>query len=209
MNAVVEFQDCLNMAQELLATKIRDNYYAFKFISEELDEGVVYSNPLNDKEVARLRALKENYGKSFVEHLDEVFDDSDTVHDFTYGDELYNIDLDHIIHKYSFTIHELKPDGTVYPKKCKLELSDSNYAKLVAWHILDDHFTINVLRLRDRSLYDTLMREVDQEFCYKPGFLEVDNPYLVTLDEAKADADLIVARRGMKRTNSYLYIEPF
>ena len=58
MNAIVEFQDCLNMAQELLATKIRDNYYAFKFISEELNEGVVYSNPLNDKEVARLRALK-------------------------------------------------------------------------------------------------------------------------------------------------------
>lgn len=49
--------------------------------------------------------------RHFVKHLDEVFTDSDEIHDFTCGCEILDINLYKHYHQYSFARHELKGDA--------------------------------------------------------------------------------------------------
>lgn len=198
------FEQAQQLATEFLATKERKNYYGFKALDEELMEEFVYNNILTDKEVASLRALKQTYGKDFVKHLNEVFDDPDIIHDFTAGAEILDIDLDYVMHEYAFVIHELKPDGTVLDVPCSVELKDDEYARLLAWHLFDDHLTINTLRQRDMNLYNTIMRGIDGHYYQEEGFLLVVNPYVPTLDEALADTETIIRQHDIKRSSGFL-----
>ena len=201
---IENFEQALKLANEFLNTKERKNYYRFTAFCESFCEEQVFSNPLTDEEVDNLRALKEKYGTEFTQHLNEVYDDPDVIHDFTCGEELLDIDLDHIDHKFAFKIHELKPDGTVACYNRNVDLHDDEYAKLIAWHIYDVHFTLNTLRRRDRNLYDTIMRGIDHYYYQAEYFYLVNNPYLATPDEAKADAESIVALHNIKKSNGYI-----
>lgn len=196
------FETCQKLATEFLATKERVNYYYFVAFDDDWGTEHLYSNPLTDDEVAALRALKGKYGEEeYVKHLDEVFDDPDVIHDLTCGDELLEIDLDRVHHQYAVSLHEMLPDFTIKSRKLSIELRDEQYAALVAWHLYDEHLTINSLRLRDRKLHDVVINGVDSYACVDddPIFI-YSNPYLVTLDEAKADAELIFRQHGITPT---------
>ena len=195
------FDECLSLAQDFLSTKQRSCFYQFTALNDVFDREYCCYSELSSDDVARLRALKDRYGDSFVSHLDEVFSDPDLIHDFTGGDQLLAIDLDHVYYYYGVSLHELQPDGSVHSVSTSVAISDDEYARLVAWHILDEHLTINTLRYRDRELFDTVLNGADlYHYDIDCDTFVVSNPYLVTLDEAHTDADLIVRQQGIQRT---------
>ena len=196
---VESFEECLRLVQEFLATKKRENSYRIRSIQEGTGHEHTWIEPLTDEQVARIRELKEFYGEYFVRHLDEVFPDPDVIYELSYGEEIQDIDLDNVLHEYRIAIHELLPDGTTVSHPYKIELSDEQYVELVALHLFDNDFTVNLLRFRDRSLYDAVMLGVDGFFWNLDDTLEVSNPYLPTLDEAKADAEMILEKNNITR----------
>jgi hypothetical protein len=62
------------------------------------------------------------------------------------------------------------------------------------------------LRYRDSSLYSRILREVDLYYLEDGIAITEDDPYLVTMDEAKADAEVIMKENGINHTTGYLYI---
>ena len=199
------FEEAMKLAEEFLTTKERKNHYRFTAYYDLINEEVVISNILEDEEVAKLRALKEKYGEEFVKHLDEVFDDQDRIDEFSCGQELLDIDLDHISYYYKFMIHEVKPDGTTYSRPAWVELNDKEYTTLLAWQLHDKHFNMNLLRICDNDLYGTIMRATDNIFRDPEGFwMCMDNPYAVTMDEVKADVETIIKTHGIEQNEGYL-----
>ena len=87
-----------------------------------------------------------------------------------------------------------------------MTLTDEEYARLLAWHVFDNHLIINTLRYRDSSLYSRILREVDLYYLEDGIAITEDDPYLVTMDEAKADAEVIMKENGINHTTGYLYI---
>lgn len=201
------FEVCLTLAKEFLTTKERENYYEFNVFNDDNCEEVAIVNQLSDTEVAAIRALKEKYGDEFAKHLVEVYDNSDFIHDLSAGCEILDIDTDTVWHRYGVAIHELQPDGKLSSIKTEVTLSDDDYVKLLAWHLYDEHLTMNLLRHREEKLYNLIMDEVESHYTDLDGdCLFVSNPFLVTLDEAKADSELIVAQHNIERTGAYLGI---
>ena len=203
MDNTLSFEDCLAMAKEFVPTKKRDCYYEFKFYNDDFGEEWFTLNLLTDEEVADIRALKGKYGEEFVKHLDEVFDDPDIIHDFTGGCEILDIDLDNIYHKYAFSVHELKPNMNVVSHPEKVTLSDEEYAELMAWHIFDKNFSINLLRYRNRKLFDTVANGADSHFILDGECFIAEAPYVTTLDEAKSDAETIIKQHNIVRSSWY------
>ena len=203
----LSFDECLTLAQNFLTTKERSCFYQFTALDDNFDREYYCYNELSADDVARLRALKNHYGDTFVRHLDEVFSDPDLIHDFTGGGEILAIDLDHVHHRYGVALHELQPDGTVHTIHTRVAFSDDEYARLLAWHLYDEHLTVNTLRHRDRKLFDSVLDGADRYHTDIDGdCLFVSNPYLITLDEARADADLIVHHHNIERTGAYVGI---
>lgn len=204
---ILTFDECLAMAHDFLTTKQRGCFYRFTALDDNYDSEYCCDNELSADDVARLRALKDKYGDAFVGHLDEVFSDPDVIYDFTGGGEILAIDLANVHYRYGVSLHELQPDGTVHTIHTRVAFSDDEYARLVAWHLYDEHLVINTLRYRDRKLYDSVLDGADLYHTDIDGdCLFVSNPYLITLDEARADADLIVRQRGIQRDGGYLNI---
>ena len=199
------FEDSLKLAKEFLAKKERKNYYEFKVIQEPFAEYVTTQNELSDEDVQRLRELKEKYHEAFVAHLSEALDE-DTIDCLDCGDELVDIDLDNVQHQYHFKVHHLYQDGTVHSYDRMVTLTDEEYARLLAWHVLDNRLIINTLRYRDSNLYNRILREVDLYYWEDGMAMMVGEPYLVTMDEAKADAELIMKENDIKQTSGYLSI---
>jgi hypothetical protein len=199
---IENYVQALQLATEFLTTKERKNYYETKAIDESFPEYSYMLVQLSDDMVSKIRTLKERYGQDFVNHLQEIIDDEGVISDMFYGDPV-DIDLDKICHLYAFKIHELNPDDTVSVHSCDVELSDEEYARLLAWHLCDEHLTINTLRQHDGELYYTIMRAVDCYYFQSEQYLEVDNPYVPTLDEAKADVETIIRQYDIKRTGGY------
>lgn len=200
---IENFEQALQLANEFLATKERKNYYETKGYCETYDDNAGMLVELSDDMVSQIRILKERYGQDFVNHLNEIIDDEDIISDMFYGDPV-DIDLDYVYHQYSFKIHELKPDGSTAVFDCNIDLKDEEYARLLAWHLFDDHLTINTLRQRDGNLYNTIMRGIDGHYYQEEGYLWVDNPYVATLDEAKADSEAIIRQHDIQRGGGYL-----
>lgn len=199
------FDQCLTLANEFLTTKERSNFYQFTALNDDNGSEYYCYNELSADNVARLRALKDKYGDAFVHHLDEVFSNPDFIHDFTGGGEILAIDLDHVHCHYGLALHELQPDGTVHTIPTSVAFSDDEYARLLAWHLYDGHLTVNTLRYRDRKLYDSVLDGADLYHTDTDGdCLFVTAPYLITLDEAKADADIIVQQHAIERTGVYI-----
>lgn len=201
---IQNFEDSLKLASEFLPKKERKNYFEFKVIEEPFAEYVCYLNELSNEEVERLRELKAKYQEAFVEHLSEALDE-DAIDGLNCGDELVDIDLDYVQHQYRFRTHHVKPDGTVVSYDRLVSLSDDEYARLLAWHMFDDHLIINTLRYRDSNLYSHILRDIDLYYWDGMVIME-DDPYLVTMDEAKADAELIMKENGIERQTGYLFI---
>ena len=202
---IENFEDSLKLAKEFLAKKERKNYYEFKVIQEPFAEYMCCLNELSNMDVKRLRELKEKYQEKFVEHLSEALDE-DTIDDLDCDDELIDIDLDNVQHQYRFKVHHLKQDGTVRSYDRLVTLTDEEYARLLAWHVFDNHLIINTLRYRDSNLYNRILREVDLYYWEDGIAITQDDPYLVTMDEAKADAEMIVKENGINHTSGYLCI---
>ena len=118
-------------------------------------------------------------------------------------EKIIDIDIDHIYYKYKFKIYEIDADKKVYTLSQDVELSDDYYAKLLAWIIVDDFLTMNILRHHDRNLYDTIMRGIDA-YYFNGDYFEVDNPYVAVFDEAQTDADAIMRQHDIRRTGGYL-----
>ena len=202
---IENFEDSLKLATEFLAKKERKNYYEFKVVQEPFADYVFPLNELSDEDVKHLRELKEKYQEAFVKHLSEALDE-DTIDDLDCGDELVDIDLDNVQHQYRFKVHHLKQDGTVRSYDRLVTLTDEEYARLLAWHVFDNHLIINTLRYRDSNLYNRILREVDLYYWEDGIAIMQDDPYLVTMDEAKADAEMIVKENGINHTSGYLCI---
>lgn len=200
---IENFEQALQLANEFLTTKERKNYYETKGYCETYDNNAGMLVELSDEMASQIRSLKERYGQDFANHLKEIIDDEDVISDMFYGNPV-DIDLDYVYHQYTFKIHELKPDGTVISFPCNIDLKDEEYARLLAWHLYDDHLTINILRQRDSSLYDTITRGIDGHYYQEEGYLWVDNPYVATLDEAKADSETIIRQHNIQRSSGYL-----
>lgn len=199
-----EFQDFLKQAKEFLPTKERINHYDFRVYDDQWDREMVYTNAIDDEEYAALCALKAKFGNDFVKHIDEVFENPDVIYDLTCGNELLDIDIDQVKHLYQFHAREIKPDGTVVDNTCHIELSDDDYARLLAWHLYDQYLTVNTLRHYDRRLYDTILAEVDYYFLDPDcDFITIENPYVVTFDEARTDADTIRRQRNIPLTGGH------
>lgn len=182
------FEKCLTLATAFLANKKRKNYYETKAICEPYPDYVTTLAELTDEEVLKIRDLKESYGKDFVNHLNEVINDSNIIHDMFCGDAV-DIDLDHIYHQYVFNIRTVRGEE-VSSRQILIELSDEDYCKLLAWHLYDSHLILNTLFYRDEELCKKIMRESMRWVCDGDAPMCYD-PFILTMDEALADTDLI------------------
>lgn len=72
----------------------------------------------------------------------------------------------------------------------KIELSDKMYIYLLALCLNDPSINMNKLKYVDNVVYFTIMRQVDVYLC-SDGFFTGSYPYLVTMDELKADAQKV------------------
>jgi hypothetical protein len=187
----------ITLAQNYLATKERTPHYEIRSISDCCPaDGWCNLQSFSKEEMAQLLALREKYGKEeFYNHLDEVFDE-DTLHDLIYGSEVISFDLDNEYYMYSFAYHQITDKG-VTSGKVKLHLEDDTYVRLLALHLGDKDLTINSLRYADKNLYELVTSGIDYNFCYD-GIYEVCNPYTVTMDEIKADAQKIREQNSEK-----------
>ena len=181
--------DYITMAKNYLSSKKRTPHFEIRYINDCCPiDGWSTLEPLSEEEIESLVKLREKYGNDdFVNHLEEVFDE-DTLHDIAPG-EIIHIDLETHHYMYNFKYHQISDKG-VMTGTIKLNLSDEIYVKLLAMHLENINLNINNLKYADKSLYEIITRDVDACFCYD-GAYEVCDPYTVTMDEIRADAQNI------------------
>ena len=194
------FEDCLQLAKEFLSKKDRVNYYESRGIAEPFADYACMLTPLTVEEVRQIKEVKERYGEDFVEHLNKVIDDPDVISDKFYGDPV-DIDLETIHHQYKFTIRSVRGE-TVSSREVLVELSDDDYCKLLAWHLFDSHILMNTLFYRDEELYKKIMHDV---MCWlsDDGIVMVDDPFVVTMEEALNDKEQILKENNFTQTEGY------
>ncbi|SFC46027.1 hypothetical protein SAMN04488494_2149 [Xylanibacter ruminicola] len=196
-----EFLNYQEMAKVFLAKKERTNYYESKSISEPYPEYALMLISLSDEEVSKIKGLKKYYGEDFVNHLDEVINDSDVVDDMFCGDPV-DIDLENIHHQYVFNIRTVRGEE-VTSRKILVELSDEDYCKLLAWHLYDSHLVLNTLFYRDEELCRKIMRESMRWVCDDLAPMVTD-PFVLTMDEALADTELIRQENNLTKSTGFL-----
>lgn len=180
----------ITLAQNYLATKERTPHYEIRSISDVCPaDGWCNLQSFSDEEMAQLRALRDKYGKEdFFNHLNEIFDE-DTIIDMVYGSEIISFDLDSEFFMYNFKYHQITSKG-VTTENVKIHLCDETYVRLLALHLENKDLTINSLRYADKDLYEVVVCGIDGHFCYD-GIYEVCDPYTITMDEIRADAQKI------------------
>jgi len=197
-----ELQKYQELAKTYLAKKDRVNYYETSSYSDFTDENVGMLVELSDEEVSKIRDLKARYDKDFVNHLGEVFDDEDIISDMFYTEERLDIDLDFVYHQYHFTLSEVNGDQ-VSSRQVLIQLSDEEYAKLLAWHLYDSHLVINTLFYRDENLARRIMREAMRYKCDDDAPL-LSHPFVIVMDEALADADQIRQDNSLTKSSGFV-----
>lgn len=195
------FEQALKLANEFLVTKERKNFYEFECIDEMFDKSVCYANELSDDEVSKINQLKEKYPDNYVLHLNEIFDDPDDICNFSEGQELVSIDTDYVMHKYAVTIYIVQlPNKQLQSFSDEIILTDDEYTRLLAWHLLYKNITMNSLYYYDRNLFSAITRNIDNYFYQLEGYMMVANyPYCASLDEAIADAEAIINLHNIER----------
>ncbi len=180
----------ITLAQNYLATKEHTPHYEIRTISECCPaDGWSNMRSFSEEEMTQLLALREKYGnEEFFNHLDEIFDE-DTLYDMIYGSEVIGLDLDNKNYTYTFAYHKITDKG-VTSGEVKLHLEDETYVRLLALHLENKDLTINSLRYADKNLFEVVTRGVDYNFCYDCSY-EVSDPYTITMDEVRADAQKV------------------
>ena len=195
------FEQALKLANEFLVTKERKNFYEFECIDEIFDKSVCYANELSDDKVSKINQLKEKYPDNYVLHLNEIFDDPDDICNFSEGQELVSIDTDYVMHKYAVTIYIVQlPNKQLQSFSDEIILTDVEYTRLLAWHLLYKNITMNSLYYYDGNLFSAITRNIDNYFYQLEGYMMVANsPYCASLDEAIADAEAIINLHNIER----------
>ena len=196
-----EFLNYQEMAKAYLAKKERTNYYESKGICEPYPDYALALAELSDEEVRKIKELKDHYGEDFVNHLNEVINDPDVIHDMFYGDPV-DIDLEHIHHQYVFNIRTVRGEE-VSSRQILVELSDDDYSKLLAWHLYDSHLVLNTLFYRDEELCRKIMRESMRWVCDDIAPMVTD-PFVLTMDEALTDTELIRKENNLTKSSGFL-----
>lgn len=204
----IENSKYAQLARKCLAEKNRKNYYEFMAQNDEGVETLRFLRELSDDVIKALQGLREKYGQdNFVTDLDEVFTDSDEIHDLTFGCEILDINLDKPLHMYRFARHELSGDS-LQRRESLVELSDEQYMRLLYLCLEDKDMNVNKLRYADKALYGIVIEGVDNYLC-DDGFFMGCNPYLITMDEIKEDAAQILAENPdlcQTETVGYLFV---
>lgn len=173
----------------LAVLKERTQYYQIKYICS--NDGIEFwtgMQAFSDAEMASLKRLRDKYGDSqFFNHLDDAFDPK-TLNEIA-PDEIVHFDLDDPQYLYDFNCHFLTPEG-MQTLPVKVQLSDETYAKLLVALLADCRLNINKLKYANKEVYDQITHEVDLNFA-SGGIFSAKYPYLITLDEAIADAQKI------------------
>ena len=145
--------------------------------------------------------MKEKYPDNYVLHLNEIFDDPDDICNFSEGQELVSIDTDYVMHKYAVTIYIVQlPNKQLQSFSDEIILTDVEYTRLLAWHLLYKNITMNSLYYYDRNLFSAITRNIDNYFYQLEGYMMVaNNPYCASLDEAIADAEAIINLHNIER----------
>ena len=119
-------------AKEFFSTKTPRNFYKISALQDDILNEVCFHQEFSSKEVAQLMDLRKKYGEDdFFNHLGEVFEDEDVIHDFTCGDKILGIDLDAPMRKYRFTVHFFNGEKN-YDRQAMVELTDEEYNEFMA-----------------------------------------------------------------------------
>lgn len=187
-------KDVLDLCvRDFVAKKVRKNYYEILGLNDCYCTPDRFLQEFTEEQLEGLMALREKYGKDkFYSHLEEVFTDPDELHDLTCGEEVVGLNLDKVYHQYEFSRHDfIKGEAVRVP--ILLEMNDEDYARLLTLCVEDGGMNMNKLKYADFSSYKELMWKVDYTTCHD-DFYDWDYPFLVTFDELKADAEMIVSQ---------------
>lgn len=100
-------------AKEFFSTKIPRNFHEISALHDDILNEVCFHQELSPKEVAQLMDFRKKYGEDdFFNHLGEVFEDEDVIHDFTCGDDILGIDLDAPMRKDENIVRSMSRAGT-------------------------------------------------------------------------------------------------
>ena len=83
---------------------------------------------------------------------------------------------------YWFCISELRPDGHLNDFRGGVELSDDDYARLLAWHLFDEHLIVRSLQKYDNKLYDAIISAVRNQ--YNDNCTVMCSPFFEALSDA-------------------------
>ena len=195
----LKFQKLLDTAKWSVFTPENERQYSHIVVDPYDGKTYTFYIHHDHEELSKLRALKEKYTKDFGKHLEEAFDSSSYFYDQLMECDLIDIDLDTTYQCYKFGIHELLPKGTLENYTHEIVLSEDQYTELVALHLYDKHLSINLLRYYDRELYDIIINDVDAFNRSNGYYLIFENPYIITLDDAKDLAEHIVSECNLFR----------
>ena len=189
---------------KFLENKPKNRIYPIHFIPEEgfVEEYIIFQK-FEPEVLESLKKTIEKYGiRNLNEHLDEVIEDEDYRSDL-FPDNISEINFDTEYNVYQFTMHFMKKDGSLKSRKISVEWTSELYARLLTLCVEDSGMNFNQLRYADKDLFLNLLYSVDSNNC-DDGYYDSDLPYLLTMDEAMADAEAI--RRqfpGLELKNGY------
>ena len=176
---------------KFLESKPKNRIYPIHFTPEEGFGGEYIVFQKFEPEIQEsLKKTIEKYGiENINKHLDEVIEDEDYRSDL-FPDNISEINFDTEYNVYEFTMYLMKKDGSLKSQKIGVEWTSELYAHLLTLCVEDPGMNFNKLHYADKDLYLNLLYSVDSNNC-DDGFYDSDLPYLLTMDEAMADADEI------------------
>ena len=184
--AILIDSNCRRLAKDYSQKKCRKTYYKITFIYDCSSKYKwTHLEPFSDEEVTKLLALRKKYGEDdFFRHINEVFNEK-RLHEVA-PFEVAGIDLDTHCYKYEFKYHQITDKG-VSSDSVMIKLTDETYIMLLALHLQNVNMTINSLRHSDKSTFNYILNEVDDYFTLDFHY-EAKYPFVITMDEIKADA---------------------
>ena len=199
-----ENSEIVKIEKEFLANKNRKACYDVKAYNESFCDEDCFVQEFDEDELTALKSLREKYGKDdFCKHLEEVFTDEDRLHDLSYGEEIFDIDLDQPSYQYRFSRYDLV-NGTLQRTEMKLVLNDNCYLSLLKLCIEDKGRNMNKLRCADKSMYEVIMHYIYWALCDDDRFFSWDWPFLIVMDEIMEDADKIAEEHPEFRSIGYV-----
>lgn len=185
------------LVEEFLATHPKEDLYPVTFEDTESNIELTCLVKLTDDEINKLTALSKEYDDPWVEYpelmsrlIDEEAPDINPVNYW----EVKSISLSPE-HSYLFTMAVFKdgPDKSPEVKRFYVNLTDAEYAAILAWKFLHDKkgegkVSFNMMRRDLPELFDKVCTAL--EFTYYDYLFRLCNrPYAVFMDEADKDLE--------------------